>query len=297
MKKFGNNILIYSITSLLFVINIFGTGCGILYKDYIIPISDRGYSNPNCLISPAELKNMNDVILINSSRNKAAFIPGSIWFDLKKVLKKINNREIYVPEKEKIEDVFSEAGFSENKSIVIYDSVSIARAARLWWTLKLYGHKDVRLLDGGFTAWINAGYDSVSIQGKLPKSTYHAKEFDKSLYADSNSIKDALGKRDVLIIDARSLKEFEDGHIPGAIHIEWSENINKNKTFKTAEQLKSLYESKGITKDKEIIAYCGSGTRSSVALFVLKELLGYQKVMDYNGSWMEYSSLNLPKEK
>lgn len=272
-------------------------GCSIFKKDYFIPITERGYTNPNSLISPKELIKMKDIIIINCSKTKAAFIPGAVWFNMDKVIRKINDKEIYIPAKEKFEEVLGEAGISDWKTVVIYDSVSIVRAARLWWTMKVYGQSDVRLLDGGYISWINSGFDSVPASGNLLKTVYQAKEFNKYLCVDSNYIKNSIGKSEIVFLDVRSTKEYSAGHIPGAVNIEWINNLNKDKTFKTATQLKEVYESKNITPDKEIIIYCGSGSRASVTLFVLKELLGYSNVSDYNGSWIEYSSMNLPKEK
>ena len=147
-----------------------------------------------------------------------------------------------------------------------------------------------------------------------PATKYQAKDPDKSIRVLRSQVVDSVGKAGLGLVDVRSPKEFSGeilapenlpqegaqrgGHIPGAANIPWSQAVREDGTFKSVEELKQLYQGKGITPDKEIIAYCRIGERSSHSWYVLKYLLGYPKVLNYDGSWTEYGSLvNVPIEK
>jgi thiosulfate/3-mercaptopyruvate sulfurtransferase len=271
------------------------SGCGVL-SNYSVK-NEIAYVNPHYLISPEELRNMKDAIILNCSRVDAAYIPGAVRFNLNKLLMKKNNFNYYVPDSERFKQVMDSAGIPEDKTIIIYDSANIVRAARIWWTMKVYEYNDIRLLNGGFKAWIKAGYDSTNNRKTLPITDYKPGDFNKDICVDRDYVKNKIGKSGVIFIDCRSKKEFQEGHIPGAINIEYINNLNDNGWLKSAEYLSDLYEDNNVIYNKEIILYCGCGSRSALTFFVLKGLLGYPKVANYNGGWMEYSSLDSLKSK
>ncbi len=187
------------------------------------------------------------------------------------------------------EALMSELGITPEDHVVVYGNPRSPFVARAYWVLKAYGHEKVSYLDGGLDAWLAKKYPTTSEVPQITKTTYTAKEIDESLWANAEYVKGKLGDSGVVIVDARSPAEYNAGHIPGAVNLNWiTTNLNKDGTFKSAEELKKLYESKGVTPDKEIITYCVTGTRSSNTFLVLKEILGYPNVKNYDGSWNEW---------
>ena len=182
-------------------------------------------------------------------------------------------------------------------------------AAFAFWVFKYYGFKDVRIMNGGRKKWLEEDREISKDTPNYSKGNFKASEPDKSIRIFLNEVKQALDAKDrIKMVDVRSPKEFtgeilappeyptehaqRGGHIPGAENIPWAQAVNdKDGTFKSADDLKKLYESKGITSDKEIIAYCRIGERSSHTWFVLKYLLGYPDVKNYDGSWTEWGNM------
>lgn len=259
---------------------------------------ERGYAHPESLVTAQELKEMKDVVIIDFTKSGGKYIPGAVRIKRDDVSTTVNDVSGMIVSKEKIEEVLSNAGISNDDTVVIYDSDKELWAARLWWVMKVYGHEDVRLLDGGLDAWISAGYETESKPANPEPAKYQAKDANKNLIADLELIKKSYDNDKLVVLDVRSEKEWNNGHIPGAVWIEWTKALNEDGTFKDADELKEIYESKGITADKEaIMPHCKSAVRAAHTMFVLQELLGYDNVRNYDGSWLEYSKSGEPIEK
>ena len=215
--------------------------------------------------------------------------------------------------REDFSTLLSESGISPDTTIVLYGDNNNWFAAWAYWQLKLYGHRDVRILDGGRKYWLDNGLPLTTDVPSYPATGYALPEPDFGLRAYRDDILPRLGDPELVLVDVRSPAEFNGeiiappnlpetaqraGHIPGAASIPWAQTVREDGTFKDREELSALYEAKGVTSDKDVIAYCRIGERSSHSWFVLHELLGYQRVRNYDGSWTEYGSLiGVPIEK
>lgn len=232
-------------------------------------------------------------------------IPGSILWDWKKDLNDPVARDIL--SKQQLEQLLSRSGISSDTKIVLYGDFNNWFAAYAFWDLTYYGAKNVHLMNGGRKKWIDEDRPVTKEVPSYTATTYKAPEPNEELRAYLDQIREAVAKRDRILVDVRSPKEFtgeitappeypqehaqRGGHIPGAINIPWAQAVNEDGTFKSADELKQLYASKGVTPEKEVVAYCRIGERSSHTWFVLKYLLGYPKVRNYDGSWTEYGNM------
>ena len=207
--------------------------------------------------------------------------------------------------REQFAALMSERGVSNDDTVVLYGGNNNWFAAYAYWYFKLYGHQDVRLLDGGRKKWELDSRELVSEVPARERTNYVASEQDKSIRAFREEVVDAIGTKN--LIDVRSPDEYAGrllapahlpqeqaqraGHIPTAANVPWSKAANDDGTFKSDEELKKLYTEAGVDWDKETIAYCRIGERSSHTWFVLHELLGDKSTKNYDGSWTEYGSL------
>ncbi|GHK02903.1 sulfurtransferase [Streptomyces sp. NPDC003753] len=208
---------------------------------------------------------------------------------------------------EQFEALLSEKGIANDDTVVLYGGNNNWFAAYAYWYFKLYGHEDVRLLDGGRKKWeLDARelVDGTEVPERA-KTEYKAKPQDASIRAFRDEVVDAIGTKN--LVDVRSPDEFSGkllapahlpqeqsqrpGHVPSAKNIPWSKSANDDGTFKSDEELKELYQSEGVDLAKDTIAYCRIGERSAHTWFVLHELLGQENVKNYDGSWTEYGSL------
>lgn len=206
-----------------------------------------------------------------------------------------------VSSKEKFEKIMGEQGISNNDVIVLYGVPSSAYIGRALWTFKYHGHENVAYLNGGITEWVEKkGKKSLTKEPpKIIPTTYKA-TYQENLKITADELYENLNNQNVIIIDTRTIEEYSGqkikkavsrgGHIPGAVNIEWYSATlnNSDETLKSKEELELIY--KDIPKDKEIIVYCQTGTRSSNPFFVLKYILGYPNVRNYDGSWDEWSN-------
>ncbi|HEX9564014.1 MAG TPA: sulfurtransferase [Gemmatimonadaceae bacterium] len=208
--------------------------------------------------------------------------------------------------KEKFEQLLGQAGIDAGTSVILYGDNNNWFAAWALWQLKIYGHNDVRLMDGGRKKWIAEGRELVTDIPKPQAKTYKAAEPDMSIRAFLSEVIKASTERSAQLVDVRSPQEFtgeilappglpetcqRGGHIPGARNIPWARACNDDGTFKSPEDLRKLYGAEGIDGQKPVIAYCRIGERSSHTWFVLKYLLGFNHVRNYDGSWTEYGNL------
>ena len=215
--------------------------------------------------------------------------------------------------KKALEDLLGKTGVDNKTTIVLYGDNNNWFAAWAFWQLEIYGHDDLRIMDGGRKKWLAEGRDLSKDKPTFAVKTYRAKDPDLSLRAFLPEVQNVFGKPGAALVDVRSPQEFtgeilappglpetcqRGGHIPGAKNIPWGKNCNEDGTFKSLDELKSLYSAQGISSDKPIIAYCRIGERSSLTWFVLRHLLGFKNVKNYDGSWTEWGNLiGAPIEK
>jgi thiosulfate/3-mercaptopyruvate sulfurtransferase len=231
-------------------------------------------------------------------------VPGAIGWNWTTELCDTLVRDI-VP-KAKLEKLLGAAGITPDTTIVLYGDNNNWFAAWAFWQLKVYGHRDVRIMNGGRKKWLAESRDLDTAKPSVNATTYAAKDPDLSIRAFLPEVQRALGRSDSAMVDVRSAQEFtgeilappglpetcqRGGHIPGAKSIPWGKACNDDGTFKSRDELAALYGGQGVTPDKNVIAYCRIGERSSHTWFVLKHLLGYPNVKNYDGSWTEWGNL------
>lgn len=233
-------------------------------------------------------------------------IPGAVLFDWKNDINDPLTRNVL--SKESCQNLLQNAGINNDTTLLLYGDFNNWFAAFAFWVLKYYGYKDVRLINGGRKKWLQEDRALTKDVPTYSKGNFAANEPDSNIRVFLDEVKRAVSAPELKMVDVRSPKEFtgeilappeyptehaqRGGHIPGAVNIPWAQAVNDSDgTFKNTDELKQLYESKGITPDKEIIAYCRIGERSSHTWFVLKYLLGYPKVKNYDGSWTEWGNM------
>ena len=217
-------------------------------------------------------------------------------------------KDMILPVKE-LEKVIGSRGISPQNHLVFYEERTGNLATQHFWIFDTLGHKKISILNGGITKWAREKRPIDTVEKKLPPVTYKAK-YDVSRVATLEEVNNSLGKKDVVLVDCRTEDEYKGrvpsrevtraGRIPKAICINWVNNITTKdgfKVLKSADELLSLYEKAGVTRNKEVITYCKDSSRSSNTYFVLR-LLGYPKVSNYDGSMMEWGNIrDLPIEK
>lgn len=211
-----------------------------------------------------------------------------------------------IPSREAWEHLLGSSGISRQTKIVFYGDNNNWFAAFGYWIARIYGHQDVALMNGGRKKWELESRELVKDVPAVQAAAYRAQEPDWSLRAYQHQVREYLNAQGKALVDVRSPAEFNGeivappglpetaqraGHIPGAANIPWAQVVNEDGTFKSSGELATLYQAKGVTQDKQVVAYCRIGERSSHTWFVLKELLGYPDVRNYDGSWTEWGSV------
>jgi thiosulfate/3-mercaptopyruvate sulfurtransferase len=277
------------------------------------------YNHPEVLVSTqwaAEHLNDPKIRLVEVDVDTTAYdqghIAGAVGWNWQTQLQDNVRRDLI--DKAALEVLLGRSGVSNDATVVLYGDNNNWFAAYAFWQLKYYGHKDVRLINGGRKKWVEEKRALTTEPARVTPTTYRATGPDESVRARKEDVFAAVERRNgTQLVDVRSVDEFTGkiiappgmnetaqraGHIPGAANIPWAQAANEDGTFKSADALKQLYEGKAVTGKNAVIAYCRIGERSSHTWFVLKYLLGYNNVKNYDGSWTEWGNLvGAPIEK
>ena len=281
-------------------------------------MSGNGYEKPVLVTTEwlAEHAGAPDVVVAEVDEDPSLYdeghIPGAVKLHWRDDLQDATRRDLV--DKANFERLLGERGIGNDTTVVLYGDKNNWFAAYAYWYLKIYGHADVRILDGGRQKWIDEGRELTTDVPSVTPATYTAQERDESIRARRDEVLANLGNDGRALVDVRSPQEYAGelaappwyeqegasrlGHIPGAQSIPWATAVRDDGTFKGADELRELYGGKGVTPDKEVLAYCRIGERSAHTWFVLRELLGYGDVKNYDGSWTEWGNLvDVPIER
>ena len=275
-------------------------------------MTSNGYARAEVLVDTDWVeahRNDNNVRLVEVDVDTSAYdsghIPGAVGWNWQVDTQDTVRRDI--PDEAAIGALLGRSGISNDTIVLLYGDNNNWFATYAFWLLKYYEHEDVRLVDGGRKKWIAEDRDLTTSVTQVDAATYNVTGTNQSLRALRDAVLAHLDNAGGALVDVRSPAEFSGellapenlpqegaqrgGHIPGAANIPWSKAVQDDGTFKPVDELRALYEGEGITPDKDVIAYCRIGERSSHTWFVLQYLLGYDNVRNYDGSWTEWGSL------
>jgi thiosulfate/3-mercaptopyruvate sulfurtransferase len=279
---------------------------------------ENGYAKPVLVTTDWLAEHLNDdgVVVAEVDENPDLYdeghIAGAVKLHWRDDLQDPVERDLV--DKPTFERLLSERGIANDTTLVLYGDKNNWFAAYAYWYLKIYGHRDVRILDGGRQKWADEGREFTTETPQPRQADYEANERDESIRTYRDSVRAQIGEQSKALVDVRSPQEYAGdlvappgyeqegaqraGHIPTAASIPWATAVRDDGTFKSADELRELYEGKGVTPEKEVTAYCRIGERSAHTWFVLRELLGYETVKNYDGSWTEWGNLvDVPIEK
>jgi thiosulfate/3-mercaptopyruvate sulfurtransferase len=279
---------------------------------------ENGYAKPVLVTTDWLAEHLNDdgVVVAEVDENPELYdeghIAGAVKLHWRDDLQDPVERDLV--DKPTFERLLSERGIANDTTLVLYGDKNNWFAAYAYWYLKIYGHGDVRILDGGRQKWAEEGREFTTATPQPQQADYKANERDESIRTYRDSVRAQIGEQSKALVDVRSPQEYSGdliappgyeqegaqraGHIPTAASIPWATAVRDDGTFKSADELRELYEGKGVTPEKEVTAYCRIGERSAHTWFVLRELLGYETVKNYDGSWTEWGNLvDVPIEK
>ena len=280
---------------------------------------NNGYKHPEVLVSTQEAADRLDdagccfvEVDVDTTAYDSGHLPGAVGWNWQTDTQDQVVRDI--PSKADFEALMSRSGIRNEATVILYGDNNNWFATYAFWLLKMYGHQKVCLIDGGRQKWLDEGRPMTTDMPQITTTTYTAHQPNTSLRATRDDVRAHLDNAAGALVDVRSPDEFSGkllapanlpqegsqrgGHIPGAVNIVWAWAVDDDGTFKSYDQLNELYGGNDITADKDIIAYCRIGERSSHTWFVLTYLLGYPKVRNYDGSWTEWgSSIGVPIEK
>jgi len=281
-------------------------------------MAENGYAKPVLVTTDWLAEHLNDdnIVVAEVDENPDLYdeghIAGAVKLHWRDDLQDPVERDLV--DKPTFERLMSERGIANDATLVVYGDKNNWFAAYAYWYLKIYGHGDVRILDGGRQKWADEGREFTTETPQPPQADYNASERDESIRTYRDAVRAQIGEQTKALVDVRSPQEYAGdliappgyeqegaqraGHIPTAASIPWATAVRDDGTFKSADELRELYEGKGVTPEKEVTAYCRIGERSAHTWFVLRELLGYEQVKNYDGSWTEWGNLvDVPIEK
>jgi len=240
---------------------------------------------------------------VDTEAYEESHAPGAIGFNWETQLQDQTQRDIL--SKDDFATLLGEHGISDDSTVVLYGDNSNWFAAYTYWQFKYFGHEEVYLLDGGRDYWLDEGYPTTAEVPDFDSVNYTPRGPFESIRAYRDDVENAID-RGIPLVDVRSPEEYSGeilappglqetaqrgGHVPGAKNVSWAATVQEDGRFKSQEELAELYEDEGVTNDQEVVAYCRIGERSSIAWFALSELLGYDDVTNYDGSWTEWGNL------
>jgi thiosulfate/3-mercaptopyruvate sulfurtransferase len=274
-------------------------------------MAENGYAKPVLVATDWLDEHLNDPSIVvaevdeNPDLYDEGHIPGAVKLHWREDLQDPVERDLV--EKDEFEQLMASRGIGNDTTLVVYGDKNNWFAAYAYWYLKIYGHEDVRILDGGRQKWIDEARELTTDLPQVGKAAYSARERDESIRAYRDAVRETIGDAGHALVDVRSPQEFAGdliappgyeqegaqraGHIPSAASIPWATAVRDDGTFKSADDLREIYGAKGVTGDKAVTAYCRIGERSAHTWFVLRELLGYENVRNYDGSWTEWGNL------
>jgi thiosulfate/3-mercaptopyruvate sulfurtransferase len=275
-------------------------------------VETNGYAKPRALIATGEVAGrLGDPTLrlvevdVDTAAYDTGHLPGAVGWDWRRDLQRRPVRDI--PTRDEWAALLGRSGIGNDTTVVLYGDNHNWFAAFAYWLFTLYGHEDVRLMNGGRKKWQDEGRELTTEVPSYPAVTYRAKEPDARLRAHRDDVLASIGRDGGALVDVRSPGEFSGallapehlpqegaqrgGHIPGARNIPWATAANPDGTFKPTAELRAIYGDQGVTPDRPVIAYCRIGERSAHTWVVLHELLGYPDARNYDGSWTEWGSL------
>jgi thiosulfate/3-mercaptopyruvate sulfurtransferase len=242
---------------------------------------------------------------VDTSAYSQGHLPGAVGWHWQRDLQRRPMRDI--PTAGEFAALLGRSGIAAETPVVLYGDNNNWFAAFAYWLFKLYGHDNVRLMNGGRKKWIDEGRELTMDEPAYPPTTYRVRSADGSLRAFRDDVRAGLGPDGVALVDVRSPGEYRGellapenlpqegaqrgGHIPGARNIPWATAVAESGAFKSSAELRRIYGDAGITPNQDVIAYCRIGERSAHTWFVLHELLGYPRVRNYDGSWTEWGSV------
>ncbi len=302
IKKFITlqTIFLLALSSLLFI------GCSSDESNSDTSLESKGYASTDKLVSTSWVaerlddKNLKIIDIRLPEDYAAGHIPDSVNLSYKELQVERDGVKGLIPSANEMATKLSALGIKDTDTIVVVDHIKNLWSSRLLWTLEVYGHGDTKLMDGSYALWESEGKKITSDSTSISSSKYSfTGEAKPELIISLQKVMESIDDETSIVLDTRSADEYagrdvraeRGGHIPESIHVEWVQNVDADGKFLPAEDLKNLYNSTSVTNDLDIYTLCQTAVRATHSWFVLQELLGYENVAVYDGSWTEWGNL------